>query len=134
MAEATNKIYYCPIEVAVDQINGKWKPLILNHLRNGCLGLEEIRRRVPLATRRMLTKQLRELEKDGLVERQEFDVFPPPIEYALTSTGYRFLPILDQLRELGNVFADQRGVVLHEHRDVGEFGETEGSVPLREAS
>ncbi len=134
MAEPTNKIYYCPIEVAVDQISGKWKPLILNHLRNGCLGLEEIGRRIPLATRRMLTKQLRELEKDGLVERQELDVFPPPIEYALTSTGYRFLPVLDQLRELGNSSAKGQGIVLHEHLDLGDLSESEISATMREAS
>ncbi|MEM7584644.1 MAG: helix-turn-helix domain-containing protein [Acidobacteriota bacterium] len=134
MTEPTNKIYYCPIEVAVDQISGKWKPLILHHLRNGGLGLEEIGRRLPLATRRMLNTQLRELEKDGLIERQPFDELPPPIEYGLTATGYQFLPILDQLRELGCQSASRSGVMLQEELDLGDLGEAEAIPPLSEAS
>ena len=114
MAEPTNKIYYCPIEVALDLINGKWKPLILRHLRRGSQGLEEVGRRIPLATRKMLVRQLRELEKDGLVERRELAEFPPPIEYTLTQAGRRLMPLLDQLRDIGAAQARRSGVVIHE--------------------
>ncbi len=114
MAEPTNKIYYCSIELALDRIDGKWKPLLLDHLRGGCLGFEELSRRISLATRRMLAKQLRELEKDGLVERKELGEFPPPIEYRLTGLGRRLAPVLDQLRELGESLALRSDIVVQE--------------------
>ncbi len=117
MVENTNKIYYCPMELAIDLISGKWKPLLLDQLRGGSLGFEELSRRIPLATRRMLAKQLRELEKDDLVERKESDEFPPPIEYQLTTTGVRLAPVLDQLRELGRTFAQGSEVVFQEPRE-----------------
>ncbi len=114
MTEPTNKIYYCPIELALDLINGKWKPLILDHLCNGSLGFEELSRQIPLATRRMLAKQLRELEADGLVERKELGEYPPPIEYRLTTVGRRLTPVLDQLRELGETYATRSEIVFQE--------------------
>ncbi len=117
MAENTNKIYYCPIELALDLIGGKWKPLLLDHLRGGSLGFEELSRRIPLATRRMLAKQLRELERDQLVERKELGEFPPPIEYRLSATGRRLIPTLDQLREAGEAFARRSGIMIQEPWD-----------------
>ncbi len=118
MAEPTNKVYYCPIELALDLISGKWKPLLLDHLRDGSLGFEELSRRIPLATRKMLIKQLRELERDGLLERKEPGEFPPPVEYRLTSTGLRLTPVLDHFRELGKAFALRSEIVFQEPCDV----------------
>ncbi len=114
MAENTNKIYYCPMELALDLLGGKWKPLLLDQLRGGSLGFEELSRRIPLATRRMLAKQLRELERDELVERKELGEFPPPIEYRLSAAGQRVLPVLDQLREVGEAFARRSDIVIQE--------------------
>ena len=114
MTEPTNKIYYCSIELALDLIDGKWKPLLLDNLRGGSLGFEELSRRIPLATRRMLAKQLRELENDGLLERKELGEFPPPIEYRLTGLGQRLAPVLDQLRELGESLALRSDIVVQE--------------------
>ncbi len=120
MTEPTNKIYYCPIELALDLINGKWKPLLLDQLRDGSLGFEELSRRIPLATRRMLAKQLRELEADGLVERKELGEFPPPIEYRLTDIGLRLAPVLDQLRDLGTAFAQGSEIVFQEPWEIAD--------------
>lgn len=118
MSEPTNKIYYSPIELALDLIDGKWKPLLLDHLRDGSLGFEELSRRTPLATRRMLAKQLRELEKDGLLERKELGEFPPPIEYRLTDVGRHLAPVLERLRELGETVARRSEVVFQEPLEV----------------
>ncbi len=120
MVENTNKIYYCPMELALDLIGGKWKPLLLDQLRSGSLGFEELSRRIPLATRRMLAKQLRELEKDGLVERKISDQVPPPIEYQLTAMGGSLVPVLDHLRELGKTLARGSEIVFHEPRESAE--------------
>ena len=129
MTEPTNKIYYCPIELALDLINGKWKPSLLDHLRGGSLGFEELSRRIPLATRRMLAKQLRELEKDGLLERKELGEFPPPIEYRLTDVGLRLGPVLDQLRELGSSFAKGSEIVFQEPWELEEGAPAPKAVP-----
>ncbi len=120
MADPTNKIYTCPIEVALDLIGGRWKPLILDHLSGGSLGFEELGRRIPLATSRMLAKQLRELERDGLLERKELAELPPPIEYALTLAGRRLLPALDLLRDVGLDYARRHDVLIHRDAEVAE--------------
>jgi DNA-binding HxlR family transcriptional regulator len=137
MTEPTNKIYYCPIELALDLIGGKWKPMLLVQLRDGCLGFGELSRRIPLATRRLLAKQLRELEHDGLVERKEVGEFPPPIEYRLTVVGRRLIPVLDQLRDLGELFARRSEIVFQEPFELA-FGEddraTAGPPPLSKVS
>ena len=122
MADPTNKIYYCPTEVALDLIGGKWKPLLLQDLRGGTRGFEHLSRNIPLATPRMLSRQLRELERDGLVERRVLGELPPPIEYRLTTTGERFLPILDALSDQGLEHARRNGVVIHELREIGDAG------------
>ena len=61
----------------------------------------EIRRLMPDVTQRMLTKQLRELESDGIVSRTVFAEVPPRVEYALTDKGKSVLPIIDQMRSWG---------------------------------
>ncbi len=123
MAEPTNKIYYCPIEVALDLVGGRWKPLILDHLRGGSLGFEELGRVIPLATPRKLARQLRELERAGLVERKELAELPPPVEYSLTAFGRRLIPSLDQLREIGLEYARRQGVLLDDPWDLAETPE-----------
>ena len=123
MGDATNKIYLCPVEVALDLIGGRWKSLILGHLRDGSLGLEELARRIPLATRRMLDRRLRQLEGDGLVERKEFVEVPPPIEYALTAAGSRLMPLLDQLAEVGREHARRENLLIDEFGEASEPGD-----------
>lgn len=95
------KEYYCPVGAAIDEIGGKWKPLILWALKNGKLRFNEINKEIPAITQRMLTKQLRELEKDNLVNRKVYPVVPPKVEYSLTKKGQSVIPILDALHDWG---------------------------------
>ncbi|MBT8506957.1 HxlR family transcriptional regulator [Methanomicrobiaceae archaeon CYW5] len=94
--------YSWGIDAAIDVIGGKWKPLILYELRDGTLRFSQLMGGVqPKITQRMLTKQLRELEKDGLITRKVYPQVPPKVEYSLTEKGLSLMPILDLLCEWG---------------------------------
>jgi DNA-binding HxlR family transcriptional regulator len=95
--------YSWPIEATLDVIGGKWKPLVIYILKDGTLRFNQIVDRVqPRITQRMLTKELRELEKDGLVIRKVYPQVPPKVEYSLTETAESLIPILDQLCDWGS--------------------------------
>ena len=104
MASPPKKYKYSwPIEATLGVIGGKWKPLIIYQLKDGTLRFNQIMNKVqPRITQRMLTKELRELEKDGLVKRKVYAQVPPKVEYSLTETGKSLIPILDQLCDWGS--------------------------------
>jgi DNA-binding HxlR family transcriptional regulator len=98
---ALKRKYHCPVEAAIDVIGGKWKTLILWKLRDGTLRFSQIEDELHGITQKMLTKQLRELEKDGLVARKVYAQVPPKVEYSLTSPGQTLIPVLDMLCDWG---------------------------------
>ena len=79
--------YVSPIDAALEIIGGKYKVAILYYIRESVLRFGELRRLMPLATKRMLTKQLRELERDGMIDRKVFRQVPPRVDYSLTKEG-----------------------------------------------
>lgn len=91
----------CPVEATLELIGGKWKGLVLYHLLKGTLRFSELRRLLPSVTQRMLTRQLRELERDGLLTRTVHAEVPPRVEYKLTERGESLGPVLLALREWG---------------------------------
>jgi DNA-binding HxlR family transcriptional regulator len=91
----------CPVEAALELIGGKWKGLALYHLMDGPVRFNELKRYMGDVTQRMLTKQLRELEADGLIRREVFPVVPPKVEYSLTPKGESLRAIIMALREWG---------------------------------
>ena len=93
--------FHCPVEETLAVIGGKWKTLILWHLRDDKLRFTELRRVIPNVTQRMLTLQLRELENDGVVARKVYAVVPPKVEYSLTDLGRSLRPILHSLCQWG---------------------------------
>src|SRR5438094_131813 len=97
-----DKQYHCNIEVIVDVIGGKWKMLILWNLRDGLRRFNELRRLIPGSTQKMLTAQLRELERDGIVSRKVYPQVPPKVEYALTKYGQSLRPFIELSCQLGN--------------------------------
>lgn len=98
----TNNCHYgCAVEAALDMIGNKWKGVILFHLLDGKKRFNELRKLIPSVTQRMLTLQLRELEKDKIILRKVYPVVPPKVEYSLTSFGLELKPILISLREWG---------------------------------
>ncbi len=91
----------CPTELAMEIVGGKWKLVILEHLRDGVRRFGELQRLLPAVTPRMLTRQLRELETDGLVHREVYAEVPPKVEYSLTDVGRSLDPLLSELRGWG---------------------------------
>jgi DNA-binding HxlR family transcriptional regulator len=114
-AKLTNTFPGCPVESALSFIDGKWKGVILYHLMTeGTLRFNELRRRLPSVTQRMLTKQLRELEEAGLLSRTVFPVVPPRVDYALTRRGESLRPVIMALKAWGdeNVLCDGQHMTL----------------------
>lgn len=95
----------CPVEATLELIGGKWKGIILYYLLDGQLRNSELKRRIGCVTQRMLTKQLRELEADGLVKRFVHAEVPPRVEYELTKEGKSLKPILNSLKKWGEKHA-----------------------------
>ncbi|MEM6364619.1 MAG: helix-turn-helix domain-containing protein [Planctomycetota bacterium] len=91
----------CPVEATLELIGGKWKGIILYHLLDGKLRFSELKKLIPCVTQRMLTKQLRELELDGLVTRFVHAEVPPRVEYELTEEAKTLEPILHSLKDWG---------------------------------
>jgi len=94
--------YRCFFELTLLVIGGKWKPIILYKLaREEVLRFGELKRQSQGVTERMLSRQLRELENDGLIHREVYKQVPPKVEYSLTELGRSLIPILLNMREWG---------------------------------
>ncbi|WP_083607584.1 helix-turn-helix domain-containing protein [Thalassospira sp. TSL5-1] len=91
----------CPVEGALMVIGGKWKGVVLFHLLDGTKRFNELRRLMPGVTQRMLTRQLRELEQDGIIHREVYAEVPPRVEYSLTTKGESLRAIILALKDWG---------------------------------
>lgn len=92
----------CPVTALFSLIGGKWKPIILYCLRNETRRFGEIAVRIPALSRKVLTDQLKELERDGLITREAFKEIPPRVEYALTPLGESLAPVFEAMESWGN--------------------------------
>jgi len=84
----------CPVKLTAEVIGGKWKPLILFYLEDNTRRFSELQRLIPGSTKKMLTKHLRELERDEVIHRKVFAQVPPRVQYSLTRHGQSLRPIL----------------------------------------
>ena len=92
----------CRVEDALEILVGKWKPIILLHLlQKGTLRFSELKRNIPGITQKMLTKQLRELEGEDIIERIVYPQVPPKVEYSISEYGKSLKPILYAMHEWG---------------------------------
>ena len=87
----------CPAETTLGVIGGRWKVPILWHLFGGTKRFGELRRALAGVTQKMLTQQLRELERDGVVSRTVYAEVPPRVEYSLTDRGQSLRPVVDAM-------------------------------------
>jgi DNA-binding HxlR family transcriptional regulator len=91
----------CPVRPAIDVIEGKWKPIVINALKRGPLRFGQLRRYLPEATRKVLTDQLRELEEDQIISRKAFGQRWERVEYQLTPYGRTLVPVLTLMAKWG---------------------------------
>ena len=103
--EPCSDIDHCPVDTALSVLGGKWKAMILFHLRTGPKRFNALRRLMPSVTQRMMTAHLRELERDGMVLRVvDASASPPAVEYSLTELGSSLTPILTAMAEWGRLY------------------------------
>jgi DNA-binding HxlR family transcriptional regulator len=114
----------CPVEAALDLIDGKWKGVILYHLCEGTLRFNELRRRLGAITQRMLTKQLRELEADALITRKIYPQVPPKVEYSLSEDGESMRPVIRALELWGRHRLERNKAAANAHGGASRTGAT----------
>jgi DNA-binding HxlR family transcriptional regulator len=91
----------CPAEVTLAVIGGRWKVLILFQLFQGVKRFSELFRALDGITQKMLTQQLREMERDGIVQRTVYPQVPPKVEYRLTPLGETLKPVVGAMCRWG---------------------------------
>lgn len=99
----------CPVEATLKVIGGRWKVLILRELSQTVKRFGELQRGVGGISQKMLTQQLRELERDQILTRTVYAQVPPKVEYALTPLGKSLQPVLESMHEWGTLHLQQRG-------------------------
>ncbi|MBY0114689.1 helix-turn-helix transcriptional regulator [Paenibacillus xylanexedens] len=101
------KTFYCDLEITLDVIGGKWRPLILYYLLKGPKRTGELKRLMPTISQKMLVQSLRELEGDNLVIRKMYNQVPPKVEYSISEMGMSLEPTLRALCEWGKNYAEK---------------------------
>lgn len=100
--------FNCPVEATISVIGGKWKALILYYLLDeGIHRFAQLRRKLPGISEKILTQQLRELERDGVVHRQVYPEVPPRVEYSITEYGETLRPISAAMCEWGIIHMER---------------------------
>ncbi len=99
------RVFNCNMELTLDIIGGKWKPLIIYHIGNSQkLRYGELSRIIPDISQRVLSRELKALESKGIVSREEFKEKVLRVEYSLTDIGNELLPLLNELTQWGNKY------------------------------
>lgn len=110
------------MEAALHILGGKWKGVILYHLfKDGTLRFSELQRFLPDINQRLLTKQLRELEEDGLIHREVYPIVPPRVEYSLTDEGRTLYDLIMGLSVWGKRWLEKRGMSTAEDENITQL-------------
>ena len=97
--------YQCPVTATMQLIGGKWKIIILWAISNNVNRFGGLQRAIPAITKKMLTSELRALERDGFIHRKVYPVVPPKVEYSITPLGDTLRPVLGAMGDWGQRFA-----------------------------
>ncbi|MGF6376555.1 DNA-binding HxlR family transcriptional regulator [Clostridiales Family XIII bacterium PM5-7] len=106
--EVKRELSACPVETTLALIENKWKVLILRDLMPGIKRFGELQRSIGHVSQKVLTTNLRQMEADGLIQRQVYAEVPPRVEYGLTSLGESLKPIMDTMWDWGLDYQRER--------------------------
>ena len=101
-----NNLPICPVETTLMLIGDKWKVLIIRDLRDGTKRFGELKKSLSGISQKVLTANLRDMEKNGLLTRETFPEVPPRVEYTLTELGCSMFPILDAMAAWGTEYKE----------------------------
>src|SRR6267142_129564 len=116
--EHRGKIYHCALDITMDYIGGKWRSVVLWYLLKKKNRFSELKKVIPDITEKMLSIQLKKLEKDGLIERHVYAEVPPRVEYNLTKAGESLLAVLTELAAWGRNKGYNEGKLIKKNKDV----------------
>lgn len=108
MKEKCAKYEKCPIVLVQDIVSGKWKILILWYLSYSKLRFSDIQRKLPSVSQKVLSRQLKSMEEDNIINRKVYPVVPPKVEYSLTDVGRKLIPILEMMHKFGAEYLEER--------------------------
>ena len=91
----------CPAEITAEVIGGRWRTAILWYLFQGIQRFSDLERAIPGITHKVLTQQMRAMEKKGLVIRTIYAEVPPKVEYQVTALGLSLKPVIDAMHQWG---------------------------------
>jgi DNA-binding HxlR family transcriptional regulator len=111
MANSLARKFGCPVELTLELLGGKWKPVILAHLKERPLSYADLRRLIPRLSEKMLTQRLRDLQEQGLVERAHNPRTRRSF-YRLTARGRSLAPVLQAMHDWGNRMAEPLGAII----------------------
>ena len=107
-AQTEEELPACPVETTLTLIGDKWKVLILRDLMPGTKRFGELKKSIGGVSQKVLTAQLRAMEKSGLVTRTVYPEVPPRVEYSLTEPGRSLKPILDAMQSWGEGYKEEK--------------------------
>lgn len=111
MIRMNNKTYTCPVDVTLSMIGGKWKILILSHLHQfGYRGFSDIRKNLPRISEKMLNQQLKELQRDHLIDKKVLSQKPYRVEFFLTPFGKSLKPLYGFMSKWGIKYLKKNGI------------------------
>lgn len=98
----------CPLTQALAVIGGKWKPIIISHLRKSPKRFGQLHALIPKISRKVLTSQLKELVRDELLTRHSYSEIPPRVEYSLTGKAKELVPIFQAMADWGTYLVEKQ--------------------------
>lgn len=99
--------YYCPVDLTLHIVGGRWKGIVIWNLRSATLRYSELKKVLVTINDKMLSQVLRELEEQGVVQRTVHSVIPPKVEYSITEEGKKLLPIMKAMSDYGSQFESE---------------------------
>jgi len=97
--------YYCPVDLTLQIVGGRWKGVVIWNLRQETLRFSELKRVLVTINDKMLSQVLKELEEQGVVKRKVYEIVPPKVEYSLTKEGKKLLPIMQAMNDYGQKYS-----------------------------